>query len=489
MISARCLSGLGLALTLSTGTAFAQVTPKQFAPPARTGWKPMGCRTVPSTHPALPAHFAWRNLHSDESNTDEVSIALTPVFSSDWTAEPTTFNPTGPVFDSAGNLYFAPFQPYENVAMISLEPASGTRRWSIPNTSGDRVGFGTPMVLADPDNPGQEIVYQGLYSRAFAARTDGTIVWDVATGLGGPSQGVFGVNYLPQVDAIVGLTGDGYIYVLDRRTGAQKLAAPFQLPGSPSPPGAPPAIPPAAFPCLDAQLGLLTDLQGVTLVQFLSTLLGNGVEVANFFSIDPNTGHIWVGATAPDAEDGTVDGISALGALYRLEVLPQGTQLAVVEECHSSFQGGTASTPALPRNGGRVYVGDNFTNLIAIDDDCTEAWRLDVGGQIFGSIEVSADNHEIYAASATGIFQVIDQGTSGVLQWTANFDVFDKPDSLTNFNLLLTGIGANGLFFQAGSGLVLPTANLPAATGVACSTGSPDNRATSPVASTRASRC
>ena len=53
----------------------------------------------------LASRAAWRNLHSDEVNTDEVSIAYAPLFHADWVAEPFTWNPTGPVFDDAGNLY------------------------------------------------------------------------------------------------------------------------------------------------------------------------------------------------------------------------------------------------------------------------------------------------------------------------------------------------------------------------------------------------
>jgi hypothetical protein len=101
----------------------------------------------------------------------------------DWVAEPGTFNPTGPVFDDAGSLYFVPLFPYENVVLVSLDPATGARRWSVPNTTGVPVGSGTPLVLDDPDHPGEQIVYVGLHDRAFAVRTDGTLVWNVGTDL------------------------------------------------------------------------------------------------------------------------------------------------------------------------------------------------------------------------------------------------------------------------------------------------------------------
>ena len=459
------LSSALAALALLAATAGAQ-TPKTFPPPARTTWTPTGCRTVGSTNPVFASRAAWRSLHSDEVNTDEVSIAYAPMFQADWVAEPFTWNPTGPVFDSAGNLYVAPFRPYENVALISLDPATGARRWSLPNTTGASVGTGTPLVLADPDHPGQEIVYLGLYDRALAVRTDGTLVWDVPTGLGGTPRGVFGVNYHPGADAIVGLTQDGYIYALDRRTGAPVLAAPFQLPGVPAPPGPPLAAPAVLLTCVQGQLESLADLNGTTISQVVDVLLGNGVEVANYFSIDPVTGRMWIGATAPDAEDGTVDGVSQLGALYGIDLVPSGGIFAVNEACHRAFVGGSASTPALPRDGSRVYVGDNVGNLLAIDSSCQDIWSLPVDSQITGSIGVAADNAEVYASTATTIYQVIDHGPSATIAWTADLDVFDLLPGQQTFNQDLAGIGANGIAFQAGAAVVFGVQRFTIATGM-----------------------
>ena len=195
-------------LALARVAAAVPPTPLKFDPPEVTTWKPLGCRSVPTTDPVLGSRDRWRMLHSDGVNSDEVSIAAAPTFVADWRAEPATFNVAVPTFDRAGNLYFAPFLPYENVTMISLDPATGARRWAIPGT-GAPVGACAPMVLNDPDHPGEEIVYQALYDRALAVRTDGTIVWDVPTGL--TLTGVLrqdsvpGINYHPGLDAIVGL--------------------------------------------------------------------------------------------------------------------------------------------------------------------------------------------------------------------------------------------------------------------------------------------
>ena len=460
-----------IALVLSFGAApvAAQLpAPKVFAPPAPTSWLPVGCRGVSATDAVLPPRTGWHNLHADSICSDEVSRALAPVMREDWTAEGATYNPTGPVFDSAWNLYFSPFIPYENVVLISLDPTDGSRRWSIAGT-GAPPGGSAPMILADPSNPGAEIVYLALYDRALAVRTDGTIVWDAPTGLTlGPNpldHTVLGVNYLLSRDAIVALTTDGFIYAVDRLTGAPLLSAPYRLPGERSP-AVPSTLPPAVIQLADAQFRQFVNLPAGSLPQFTAALLGNNVEVANMFAIDPRSGRLWVAATAPDAEDGTVDGLSSLGALYGLDVVDGTAGDVIVEACHRSFAGGSASTPTLRADGTRIYLGDNFGKLLAIDDSCNDVWEVDLGSQIFGSVAVSADNREVYASTQLGISKVTDEGAVGALVWTANLDVFDLAPGQQNLNMNLVAIGANGLAFQAGAGVILNNVSIPSLVGV-----------------------
>lgn len=455
---------LTVSLTAGASPLAAQLpAAKSFAPPAPTTWAPQGCRAASATAPALPPRDGWRNLHGDASSSDEVSIALAPVLRTDWTAEAATYNPTGPVFDRAGNLYFSPLIPYENVALVSLEASTGARRWAIAG-SGAPSGGSTPMILADPNTPGAEIIYLALYDRALAVRTDGSVVWDVPTGLtlaGNPlDQLVLGINYVPNRDAIVALTGDGHIYALDRGTGAPLLAAPFALPGERSP-AVPSTVPPAILALADTDFRQFVNVPAGSFPLFTAALLGNNVKVGNMFSVDPRSGRLWVAATAPDGEDGTVDGVSSLGALFGLDLTPSGSDLQVVEACHRSFTGGSASTPTLSADGSRIYLGDNTTLLLAIDADCNDLWSVDVGAQIFGSVAVSSDRREIYTSTQLGITKVIDQGGAGTIAWTASLDVFDLAPGQRNLNMNLVAIGANGLAFQAGAGIILSGIALP----------------------------
>jgi hypothetical protein len=415
----------------------------------------------------------WTNLHGDITNSDEIERAIGPALDRGWTTEQATFNPTGPVIDKDGFLYFSPFVPYEDVVLISLDPSDGSRRWSISNTTGAPPGSSTPMVLDDPSNPGEQIIYLVLYDRAIAVEPDGTIVWDVATGLTQTGvtleDGVIGTNYVPQIDAIGALTVNGNVFLLDRATGAQLMAAPLQLPGEKST-NTPLTIDPQVLADAEVLVQALVDLPSGSFEAFVKVLLGRDVEVANMFSVDPNTGRLWIAATAPDGEDGSVDGVSDFGALYGLDIAPAGGGLFTISEaCHAYFDGGSASTPALKADGSRVYVGDNFGELLAISGaDCTVDWSVDVGQLIVGSIAVSSDNDVLYAGSRDFITQVFDNGASGSIGWVVTMSgLFNGLGVLdSEFNLNLTSIGANGLGFQAGAGVVVNGTPLATAVGV-----------------------
>ncbi len=454
------MAGLWVWLGASGWDAAWAAIPKTFPPPAETAWAPAGCRAVSPSDAVLGPRVGWRNLHGDAASSDEVETVHAPMFVEDWVAESNTFNVTGPVFDAQGDLYFAPLRPYEDVILISVDGQTGARRFAIADAgTGAPTGTSAPLVLEDPSNPGDQIVYHAVYDRVVALQTDGTIVWDEPSGLSLPidpdTAQVFGLVYVPQVDGILGLTVDGLLFGLDRATGSPILTAPHSLPGSPSPEGEVGGglLTPEQIETVRAELAQLIDLpEGDD--DGLGTLLGNGVEVANHFSVDAHTGAIWIAATAPDGDDGTVDGVSELGALYRIDLSANGAGYDVVETCSASFVGGSASTPALSADGTRVYVADNQGRLIAIDAGCNEVWSLSLGAQIVGSIAVASDNGELYAATAAQIFQVIDTGASGVAGWTADIDVYTLGGIEQQTNLNLVSIGENGLYFQAGAGVI-----------------------------------
>lgn len=460
MIMHACLA---VAASLGATTASAQLTTlKSFDIPEPTTWRPEGCRDVGATLDAQASQSTWRNLHSDQRSSDEVTRVLAPVFETDWTVETATYNATGPVFDSAGGAYFAPLASAEPVIMIALDPSDGSRRWAIPNTTGAVAGFHTPIVLKDPTDAAAEAIFLVLADRAVAVRPDGSIIWDVAVEFP-TAAGVISIQYHGPTDSLIAVSTDGYLLGIDRMTGEQSIPT-FELPGEATPlPTS--TLPPAISVCLAQKLATLTDLPayGLDAAQLINVLLGNNVEVANSFSIDTNTGRLWIAATAPDETDGTVDGVSEFGALYGIDI-DSGNNANQV--CRVDFSGGSAATPALKADGSKVYTADNDGLVLAYNtNDCSLAWSLDVGDQVFGSIGVASDNDELYASTRTAVRQIFDRGTHGELGWTSSSEVFDIPfllrGVLQQFNSLLAGVSANGVGVQVGVGVVTPDRDLP----------------------------
>ncbi len=461
--------------------------PKQYGPTERTYWAPEGPRVLPNTPEIVgsPATY-WRAHHSDTVNSDEVIIAAAPMFKPDWIAEEKMWLFEGPTLDSMGNLYFSPASA-EEVLLVSLAP-DGQRRWVVQGLSN---GCGGVITLEDPDHPGKQIIYAGSYDRAVAVRADaadsngnavidpGEAVWDVPTGLDTVtyesdmrSTHIFGVNYDPTSDAIIGLAGDGNVYALDRETGAPLLSGNFIVPGAPS------------LPQTDrAELPKWLKLRILDVVRpffreemssedpdvFWSILNGAKSKVANYFSVDPATGRIWIAATAPDGEDGTEDGVSEYGALYCYKLVPDGSGTYGFNELfHISFEGGSASTPALNADGSRVYVGDNFGKLLCINATNGEKiWELDVGAQINASVSVASDNGELYLATRFVTIKALDRGDFGEEIWRSNLDMYKECSVFRNQDLLTASITANGVVVQVGYSIVLdglPT--LPMSMGV-----------------------
>ena len=407
----------------------------------------------------------WRNLHTDSRNSDEVAVVLSPEFSPGWVAEPSMWNASGVVFDRSSNVYFAPLFPHENVVLIGLDGQTGNRLWAIPG-KGNRVGAGSPMVLDDPDRPGEEIIYLGLQDRALAVRTSGEVVWDVPTGLSrtpANSMSIFGINYSARADALVAVAADGSIYVLDRKTGEQLLSAPQALPGAP---GVARTVAAELTPELSAQVAtivapFLNLPPGLDFEDVLHIIFGEGVVVANFFAIDSDTGAMYFAATAPDEADGVSDGVAETGALYRMDLVQKDGKIALQETCRKTFRGGSASTPALRADGERVYVADAEGRVLALDASCEQRWEIDTGEQVHGSIAVSSDKGELYASSSRAITKIVDRGDRGELIWQTRPDAYDLGPLQETINVQMLTVAANGIAFQGGAGVSREGARVP----------------------------
>jgi len=429
---------------------------RTFEEPAKTRWAPVGPRNVGDyNYRVIPEPDTFHAMHVGPTNMDNIWIAAAPMIEFDWIAEADLWIGEGPTFDNQGGLYFSPLNPKEDVSLVCLDRVTGERRWSVPGRG--RSG-GAPLILNDPDNPGRQIIYHGTYETAMALRPDGTVVWKEPTGLVAPDleEGeqdqtkVWGMNYHPRTDSLINVTIDGILYALDRKTGKLLTKKHFVIPGAPAAGAVP--LPEFVRKMGDKELekvfGKLGDAGWFSKV--LDVVFGKGVLVANFYAVDPNTGRIYVAATEPDEEDGAEDGVSQNGALYLLDLVKaENGGLEFIAVSYYSFVGGTGSTPTVSPSGDRVMVSDDNGNVIALDPELNESWRVDVGAQVAASVALSPDNHEIYAVTKYDIIKIIDHGDRGEIAWRADLDAFPGYE---NFNTLTPTIAANGIAVGVGGG-------------------------------------
>ncbi|MEM7434821.1 MAG: hypothetical protein AAF436_06680 [Myxococcota bacterium] len=445
--------------------------------PGVEGWAPVGARTVGTyNYDVIPEPTAFHTMHTGPNNSDNVWVAVAPRHELDWVAETSFYVPEGPTYDNVGNLYFSPLFPQEDVSLVSLDAQTGERNWAIEG-DGLNAGSGAILVLNDPDSPGEQIIYHATFTEAMAIQPDGTILWRVPTGLSLPPivEGErtpthsFGFNYHPQTDSLVALTIGADIFAFDRQTG-ELVASPTKVPGSPA------AMSELGLPefVVDVSDALTDEVFGETPggLSFFSIIVdvifGGGSVVANYFAIDPNTGRIFVAATADDAADGVEDGVSELGAIYALELEAEGgAGLAFRVVSAATFEGGTGSTPTVSEDGQRVFVSDNVGNVIALDRDLNELWRLDVGEPLAASIAVSPDNAELYAVTRADVFKLTDNGDSATIDWMATFGAFEgDPNIEVEFQALTPTITANGIAVSVGGGRILMDRELMLEVGV-----------------------
>ncbi|EAW31356.1 hypothetical protein GP2143_07399 [marine gamma proteobacterium HTCC2143] len=442
--------------------------PKVFGLPEKTQWKPVGARSAGQyNYDVIPEPDTFNAIHVNGANSDSVWVAAAPMFQLDWVAESAYFIGNGPLVDNQGNLYFSPqFYHGERVVLVSLDGKTGERRWTIP--ADDNIQASSPaFILNDPENPGSQIIYIVGFDRVMALRPDGEVIWSKATGLSIPtsqysnkSKGKFhSLNYHPATDSLVSITKAGALFAFSRKNG--ELIAPIgQIPGAPAISGKGTKIPQFVLnkvdPLMDQSFGK-TD-EGLSLFSSaVNYIYGSGGIVTNFFSIDPGSSRIYIAATADDAEDGTADGRSEIGAIYALDLVDDGSGGVVFKILsRKTFQGGTGSTPALSADGYRLYVSDNEGHVISLDSDLVEVWRLDVGEPLVGSITVSPDNHELYAVTASDVIQIIDKGDSGSMSWTAELTGFDGYANVdVQSNALTATVTANGVVIMIGGGKTL----------------------------------
>jgi hypothetical protein len=431
---------------------YAEPTANQYPTPKLTRWKPQGLPNVGATSVKYSANSVFHTMHANLQNSDQVLSATAPTQELAWVAEPKMYVPEGPTIDRHGDMYFSPLLPEEDISLISIDGETGERRWTLPRYKMSK-GNGAPLILDNSSGDGQTI-FHATYETMWAVRTDGSVIWERPTGLASThevSPHTWGVNYVPGLDALSVVASDGGIALLSRKSGKRLLAQPYFLPGSATPSGY--QNMPGAFvrnrgdAAGNAAFGEMP-IEGGLFSFILAAIFGGGAEVTNFYASDPKGARLYVAATAPDGEDGEIDGVSARGAIYALDFRPTGETYEILVSARYDFSGGTGSTPSLNNDGSRLYVSDEKGHLIVLDRQLEELWRYDIGEQIAASIAVASDNHELYCVTAHGVFKLFDRGDHGELAWEATLDGYTNKG---NVNLLTATLTPNGVAVSIGA--------------------------------------
>jgi outer membrane protein assembly factor BamB len=453
----------GFIAALITWRSFtATPVPRAIPDDGGTQWRPQGNPTVGHIDAHMAAPITFRTMHVGINNSDQLWIATAPEQELAWVAEQEMFIPEGPTMDDLGQIYFSPLYPHEDVSLVVLDPATGKRLWTLPN-KGDNKAAGAPLILDTPHEASPQTIYHATYHWAWAVTPQGKVLWHKPTGLhkaGKDAPHAWGVNYVPGLDALTVVTENGEIAVLSRSTGAALLAAPFELPGQPASAAArdmpPQWVLDRGDRLAEQRFGKMP-LDGGLFTAMVRVIFGAGSEVSNFYAVDPTTNRMFVAATAPDEVDGATDGVSANGALYALDLVKSGEQATLHIAARYDFDGGTGSTPTVSNDGQRLYLTDENGNVIILDRDLQEIWRLNVGDQVAASVAVSADNHELYVVTRRDIIKLWDRGDHGERAWTASLDVFPGH---ANVNSLTPTITANGIAVGIGASREVGTTSL-----------------------------
>lgn len=440
----------------------------------------------------IPRGQGFTTIHGNVINTDQVDLIVPGNLQLEWIVENNLYQPEGVTSGELGYYgthVFPTVGTDTDFSMIALDKNSGARNWVVrPGQIGQG---GTPLLLNDPET-GSKVVYSGGLRGVFALDEHGQTLWCTNTRLGIDSSAIsdfdthikkrlWGLNYHEPTDSIIAVYGDGTVMAFSRTTG--QLRAKTRIDGDPSVVSTGVVLPApilegaeTAFRRQFVPPGAEIPEEARIFDTVVAVALGGNMVVSNYYATDPDSDRIWIAATLPDAADGKEDGAAEFGALHAINLTKSGENYTFKNECTVPFEGGSASTPAVLPGGDRIYTSDNAGNALAFDKNCNLIWSVDVGDQILGSLTVSPYDNYLYAASGSGVFQIIDNGSTGQLGWSAQLDdifhggplllpvlqtlvdAFDRlglatPVQLQASNIEIATVSENALLLMGGLGI------------------------------------
>ena len=190
----------------------------------------------------------------------------------------------------------------------------------------------------------------------------------------------------------------GFILVLDRESG-ELLAQPLDLPARKVKAGGTPPRP-------EGLLEKLGSPRGADLVWEFGMGESDN-ETDNDISVDTHTGTILITSAAPVPNPGQD------GALWGVSYAPETQQLALAFYVRFPGPGGSATTPAVSKDGQFAVIADNDSQLLVVDipaclaqgggGECPHFVTYDLGYDLAASPAVTPDNRIIASVGNKGV--------------------------------------------------------------------------------------
>lgn len=295
---------------------------------------------VPERNPVYAP--GWSATHADASNSDYSPVPGSARIVHAWSRSFEGMINLGPTSDGHGQLYVTTSGP--GCRLHALDRATGQTLWC--SDALDRLAVASsPLLDADRN------LYLADGASMHSFRHDGGKRWETPL-IGFPLSAQFAAD-----GDLVFITHVGVIYRLDRRTG-KTVIAPLEL------------IPDPVF---DPSRDALACMRGT-----------RACPSANTPALDRRAGRFIFTFWAPESPAAGVRSMKILAGADAKGITADWT--------HDTLPGGSAASPSLSADGGRVYLTDNNQRLLALDARTGErVWSIDIGYSAGGSPSVSPD--------------------------------------------------------------------------------------------------
>lgn len=352
---------------------------------------------LPAEASPKPVYGAgWSAVHADAANSDYHRGRGASDISLGWSRSFDGMINLGPTSDGRGRLYVT--TSGAGCRLHALDRETGRTIWC-----SDAVG--KLAVSSAPLLDGDGRLYLGDGSAMRSFDRDGKLLWRYPI-IGTPLS----AQFTPAGDLLF-ITHVGVIYVLDRRTGAERIA-PYPLVPNPQ---------------FDPSRGAVACMRGLP-----------ECPSANTPAMDARSGHFYFTFWNPGA---------ASAGIRAMRITP-GTRPRLVELwTNDTLPGGSASSPDLSSDGTRLYLTDNEGSLHALDARSGKSiWSVAIGYESGGSVSLSPAGLIIPAGGrGAALLAIADKGPRGVILWRdaalANFGVATQAAGYLAYPTVTMGQG------------------------------------------------